>query len=47
VKIEAAVGNNKHRELPVPAAIAWTVPSRNAINAPLRQRQPITGGDLE
>jgi hypothetical protein len=47
MKFEATVGNNKHRELPVPTAITWTVPSRSGINAPLKRRQPNTGGDLE
>jgi hypothetical protein len=46
MKFEAAAGKNKDRELPVPAAIAWTVPSRNGVNAPLKHRQPNTGGDL-
>jgi hypothetical protein len=47
MKCGSAAGKNKERELPVPAAIAWTVRSRNGINAPLKQRRPDTGGDLE
>jgi hypothetical protein len=47
MKFEAAAGHNKRRKSPVPAAVAWTVPSRNGINAPLIQRQSNTGGDLE
>jgi hypothetical protein len=46
MKFEAAADKNKDRELPVPTAITWTVPSRSGINAPLKRRQPNTGGDL-
>jgi hypothetical protein len=47
MKSQCAVGKNKYLELPVPAAIAWTAPSRNGINAPLNSGGPNTGGDLE
>jgi hypothetical protein len=46
MKFEAAAGKNKDRESPVPAAIAWTAPSRSGINAPSKQQRPNTGGDL-
>jgi hypothetical protein len=46
MKFEADAVKNKDRELSVPAAIAWTAPSRSGINAPLKQWRPNTGGDL-
>jgi hypothetical protein len=36
MKFESDAGKNKHVTVAVPAAIPWTLPSRNGINAPVK-----------